>query len=57
MIDWPEDHLNPPERPPICCPICGDECGILYENLVTHEIVGCENCINSDNAELLWREE
>ena len=33
------------------CPVCGDECTIIYKQ--GNEILGCENCITPDDA---WEE-
>lgn len=30
------------------CPVCGDECAIIYKQ--GNEILGCENCITQDDA-------
>ena len=38
-----------PRRPR--CPVCGDECTIIYKQ--GNEILGCENCITQDGA---WEE-
>ena len=38
------------EPPPPVCPICERECETFYTNNFTHEIVGCDNCITSDDA-------
>ena len=38
-----------PAEDPIC-PVCGSPCDTFYTNTFTHEIVGCDNCIVSDNA-------
>ena len=36
------------EEPPICCPVCGEECKTFYK--VIHEVVGCENCVEKVDA-------
>lgn len=40
---------NEPRRPH--CPVCGDECSIIYKQ--GNEILGCENCITQGDA---WEE-
>lgn len=47
-----QDNPFPPDesrRPR--CPVCGDECSIIYKQ--GNEILGCENCITQDDA---WEE-
>lgn len=33
------------------CPVCGDECAIIYKQ--GNEVLGCENCITEGDA---WEE-
>ena len=47
-----QDNPFPPDesrRPR--CPVCGDECTIIYKQ--GNEVLGCENCITQDDA---WEE-
>ena len=47
-----QDNPFPPaERRRPHCPVCGDECTIIYKQ--GNEIFGCENCITQDDA---WEE-
>lgn len=39
-----------PEAAPTYCPICGEEALILYRNTHTGDVVGCENCIETEYA-------
>ena len=47
-----QDNPYPPDesRHPRC-PICGDECTIIYKQ--GNEVLGCENCITQGDA---WEE-
>lgn len=47
-----QDNPFPPDesrRPH--CPVCGDECTIIYKQ--GNKILGCDNCITQDDA---WEE-
>lgn len=47
-----QDNPFPPDesrRPR--CPVCGDECAIIYKQ--GNEVLGCENCITQGDA---WEE-
>ncbi len=44
-----QDNPFPPDesrRPR--CPVCGDECAIIYKQ--GNEVLGCENCITQGDA-------
>lgn len=43
---FPPDEFSRPR-----CPVCGDECAIIYKQ--GNEILGCENCITQGDA---WEE-
>ena len=48
------DYPAPPEpEPNPICPICGWECETYYFN-TNNEIIGCDNCIASEDA-YEWR--
>ena len=46
--------LDPPEHANPICPVCGEECETIYKD--TNGVVGCENCISSQDA-YDWAEE
>lgn len=47
-----QDNPFPPDEPHRPrCPVCGDECTIIYKQ--GNEALGCENCITQDDA---WEE-
>lgn len=33
------------EPTPVCCPVCGKECDIIYTDRASGEAVGCDMCI------------
>lgn len=51
MSYFTRDNPYPPAAHYPHCPVCGDECETIYKQGA--EILGCENCIVSDNA---WEE-
>ena len=38
-------HPDGKEPEPYLCPVCGEECEILYRQADSREIVGCNDCI------------
>lgn len=46
-----QDNPFPPDERRPHCPVCGDECAIIYKQ--GNEILGCENCITQGDA---WEE-
>ena len=42
--------LDPPEIIYPRCPICGEECDLIYRMEETHEIIGFDNCITEYDA-------
>jgi len=45
----PDYKLDPPEYLLPVCPMCGAECYTFYLD-ATNNIVGCENCITSQDS-------
>ena len=50
MKPVPERQLDPPEYEPRCCPVCGQECSVIYVDIYGYE-VGCDECITKED---LW---
>lgn len=46
--DYPEPPEDNPEDYPHC-PVCGEWCDTIYKDR-NREVVGCENCINTNDA-------
>lgn len=44
-------RLEPPEEPPVHCPVCGDECRTLYRDSRFGEIFGCDQCVDEQDEE------
>lgn len=42
-FNLPEPPLEPPEEKIPHCPVCGEECDILYRQY--GDIIGCDACI------------
>lgn len=51
MYQDPERAVEPQEQQPIVCPVCWAECGKLYRSWLTHEIVGCDECLEAFTPE------
>lgn len=45
--DYPEPI---PEPPKLTCPVCGAECKYFYRKLFSDEILGCDDCIEREDA-------
>lgn len=44
------------DGPAVECPVCGEECEILYKD-VNNEIVGCDQCMRTLDAADWYREQ
>ena len=51
MSYYTRDNPYPPAVRYPRCPVCGDECAIIYKQ--GNEVLGCENCITQGDA---WEE-
>ena len=49
-----EYWLDPPEYHEPECPVCGEECEIIYKQ--DGKVIGCDQCIDSEDA-YDWYEE
>ena len=43
------DYPDPPDYTVPHCPVCGQECEVLYRNRYG-EIIGCDDCIDALDA-------
>lgn len=50
---WEKGHLR--DGYPTC-PVCESECGTYYRDIITGKIIGCENCIDKEDAWEIWNE-
>lgn len=44
-----EPSLEPPDYEVPHCPVCGQECEVIYKNRYG-EIIGCDDCIDAVDA-------
>lgn len=51
MSYYTRDNPYPPAVRYPRCPVCGDECIIIYKK--GNEVLGCENCITQNDS---WEE-
>ena len=50
------DYPTPPPEPPIpTCPVCGQECDVIYVDIYD-TAVGCDMCIEAKDS-YYWRDE
>lgn len=52
---FPEPRLDPPEPEVYKCPVCSSEAEVYYFGQLG-EIIGCENCVTTQDASDYWRD-
>lgn len=55
MLD-PKRPLEPPEYFVPTCPVCGEECEMLYKDYL-HTVLGCDVCLTVVDAPEYWEGE